>query len=117
MEWEISEPFKKRRLDFDRYPDMKAPGVAQWNKVTAQPNGVMDFSRTYGRLGTEPDGILVSHNEGRLFLVMPDGRVTTLLDTTAQRMNLADFGYAPGRNMVVFPTFIDSRVAAFRLGK
>ena len=40
-------------------------------------------------------GLLVSHNEGRLMRVAPDGRVTTLLDTTAIRVNLADFGYAP----------------------
>lgn len=70
--------------------------------------------------GIESDregNLLVSHNEGRLFRVSPDGRVATILDTTALRMNIADFAYAPGRNMVVFPTFTDSRVAAFRLGQ
>jgi len=70
--------------------------------------------------GLEPDregNLLVSHNEGRLFRVSPDGRVETILDTTALRMNIADFTYAAGKNMVVFPTFTDSRVAAFRLGK
>ena len=70
--------------------------------------------------GLEADreaNLLVSHNEGRLFRVSPDGRVETILDTTALRMNIADFAYAPARNMVVFPTFTDSRVAAFRLGK
>jgi sugar lactone lactonase YvrE len=70
--------------------------------------------------GLESDrrgNLLVSHNEGRLFRVSPDGRVETILDTTALRMNIADFAYAPGRNMVVFPTFTDSRVAAFRLGR
>jgi len=70
--------------------------------------------------GLESDregNLLVSHNEGRLFRVWPDGRVETILDTTALRMNIADFTYAPGRNMVVFPTFTGSRVAAFRLGK
>ena len=41
----------------------------------------------------------------------------TILDTTALRMNIADFTYVAGKNMVVFPTFTDSRVAAFRLGK
>jgi len=70
--------------------------------------------------GLESDrkgNLLVSHNEGRLFRVSPDGRVTTILDTTALRMNIADFAFAPGRNMVVFPTFTDGRVAAFRLGE
>jgi len=61
--------------------------------------------------------LLVSHNEGRLFRVSPDGRAETILDTTAVRMNMADFAYDPGQNIVVFPTFTDSRVAAFRLGR
>ena len=70
--------------------------------------------------GLESDregNLLVSHNEGRLFRVSPDGRVETILDTTALRMNIADFTFAAGKNMVVFPTFTDSRIAAFRLGK
>ena len=70
--------------------------------------------------GISSDGegnLLVSHNEGRLFRVSPVGRVTTILDTTALRMNMADFAYDPGRKMVVSPTFTDSRVAAFRLGR
>jgi len=73
---------------------------------------------TIDGLAPDRDGnLLVSHNEGRLFRVSADGRITKILDTTAQRMNMADFGYDPGRNMVVFPTFTDSRVAAFRLGR
>ncbi len=70
--------------------------------------------------GIASDGegnLLVSHNEGRLFKISPDGRVTTILDTTALRMNMADFAYDQGRKIVVFPTYIDSRVAAFRLGR
>ena len=58
LDWEISQPFKRRLLDFDRYPDLKSLGVFLWTKVSAQPNGVLDISRTYGRLGIEPDGIL-----------------------------------------------------------
>ncbi len=58
LDWEISQPFKKRLLDFDRYPDLKTLGVNGWTKVAAQPDGVLDIARTYGRLGIEPDGIL-----------------------------------------------------------
>ena len=70
--------------------------------------------------GLESDqkgNLLVSHNEGRVFRVSFDGRVETVLDTTGLRMNIADFTYVPGRNMLVFPTFTDSRVAAYRLGR
>ncbi len=73
---------------------------------------------TIDGLAADREGnLLVSHNEGRLFRVSFAGRVETILDTTALRMNIADFTYAPDKNMVVIPTFIDSRVAAFKLGK
>jgi sugar lactone lactonase YvrE len=73
---------------------------------------------TIDGLASDRDGnLLVSHNEGRLFRVSADGRATKILDTTAQRMNMADFAYDPGRNTVVFPTFTDNRVAAFRVGR
>jgi hypothetical protein len=70
--------------------------------------------------GIAPDAngnLLVSHNEGRLFRVSPEGWVETILDTTAVRLNLADFSFDPVRNTLVFPTFTESRVAAFRLGR
>jgi len=70
--------------------------------------------------GIESDregNLLVSHNEGRLFRVTPDGRATKILDTTARRMNLADFAHDPVRNQVVLPTFTDCRVTCFRLGR
>ena len=41
-DWEISEPLKKRRLDFDRYPDPKALGLTRWTKVKAQPTGIQE---------------------------------------------------------------------------
>ena len=69
-------------------------------------------------IAADADGaLLVSHNEGRLLRVAPDGRVTTVLDTTATRMNIADFGYAPALKLVVIPTFTLGRVAAYRLGR
>jgi len=73
--------------------------------------GVIDGIAADGR-----GGLLVTHNEGRLLRVGADGRVTTLLDTTAVRVNLADFAYVRGLGLAVFPTFADGRVAAYRLG-
>ncbi|MBE0711858.1 MAG: hypothetical protein IH583_05690, partial [Candidatus Aminicenantes bacterium] len=78
------------------------------------------------RLGTGiVDGIaldgdgnyLVSHNQGRLFRVMPSGVVTKILDTTTVQMNLADFAYIPGPGLLVVPTYADGRIAAFKLTK
>ena len=76
------------------------------------------------RLGTGiVDGIaldgdgnyLVSHNQGRLFRVMPSGVVTKILDTTTVQMNLADFTVIPGSSLLVAPTYTDGRVVAFTL--
>jgi len=80
--------------------------------------------RTVARLGAgivdgiavDADGdILVSHNQGRLFRVTRAGAVTKILDTTAIKMNLADFAYAPGSRLLVVPTYTGGRVAAFTI--
>jgi hypothetical protein len=64
----------------------------------------------------DPAGrILLSHNEGRLFRIGRDGLVTLLLDTTVIGQNLADFTFIPEKNLIVFPTWLDGRVTAFRL--
>lgn len=64
-----------------------------------------------------PDGsVLASHNEGRLFRVSSDGTVTKLLDLTAVGVPIADFAYDPATARVVFPTWTDNRVMAYRLG-
>lgn len=61
-----------------------------------------------------PDGgLLVSHNEGRLFRVRADGAVERLLDATTAGWNIADFAYVPERRLMVIPTFADDRVVAY----
>jgi hypothetical protein len=56
---------------------------------------------------------LVSHNEGRLFRVDGRGDVVKLLDLSVVGRSIADFAYAEGR--IVFPTFADNRVIAYKL--
>ncbi len=60
---------------------------------------------------------LVSHNEGRLFLISPDGKIAKILDTSAVGLDLADFGFDAKSGLLVFPTFRAHRVVAFRLSK
>ncbi|MFZ5983888.1 MAG: hypothetical protein ACOYXN_05940 [Acidobacteriota bacterium] len=70
--------------------------------------------------GIESDGagsLLVSQNEGRLFRVGMDGRVTKLLDTTAVGMPLANFAFLPESGLLVFSTWTDNRVAAYALSE
>ncbi|MEW6364907.1 MAG: hypothetical protein AB1714_09735 [Acidobacteriota bacterium] len=69
--------------------------------------------------GIESDqagGILVSHFNGRLFRIGPNGEVTKLLDLTAGQTNIADIGYIPGKNMVICPATLSGRIGAYRIG-
>ncbi|MBN1824631.1 MAG: SMP-30/gluconolactonase/LRE family protein [Candidatus Eisenbacteria bacterium] len=70
--------------------------------------------------GLVPDGkgnLLVSHWEGRLFRIDPEGKVEKLIDTSVIGDFLADFGYDPERTLVVAPLFYGDRLAAFALGE
>lgn len=78
--------------------------------VAALGQGIID--------GIEDDGkgaLLVSHNEGRLFRVTLDGKVTKLLDTTVVGVSLANFAFLPEAGLLVFPTWTDGRVVAYSL--
>ena len=68
-----------------------------------------------GIAADESGAILVSHNEGRLFRVTPGGEVVKILDTSAVKMNLADFCYCPEAGLAVIPTYVDCRLAAFKI--
>ncbi len=87
--------------------DLKTKAVSVLARLGA---GIVD-----GIAADDAGDLLVSHNEGRLFRVTPGGDVEKILDTTTVKMNLADFCYCPGVRLVVVPTYIDCRVAAFRL--
>jgi len=72
--------------------------------------GVLDGIKT-----DASGNILVSYNEGMLVRITPAGEVTTLLDLTAPGTNIADFDYVAERDLLVFPTFLDNRVIAYRM--
>jgi sugar lactone lactonase YvrE len=68
--------------------------------------------------GVETDGdgnYLVSHWEGRLYRITPDGRKEKLLDTTAPEINCANFAFVPEENLLLVPTFFDNRIFAYKL--
>ncbi len=68
-----------------------------------------------GIAGDGSGALLVSQNEGRLFLVTPGDGISKILDTTTIGMNLADLCYCPEAGLVIVPTYVDGRVAAFRI--
>lgn len=59
---------------------------------------------------------LVSHWEGELFRISPDGNIVELLDALPQGWNTADFEYLPEEKLILIPTFLDNRVRAIRIG-
>lgn len=60
---------------------------------------------------------LVSHWEGQLYRISPNGDVVELLDALPEGWNTADFEYLPEENLVLIPTFLDNRVRAIRIGE
>lgn len=58
---------------------------------------------------------LVSHWEGQVYRISPDGEVVELLDALPLGWNTADFEYLPEENLLLIPTFMDNRVRAVRL--
>jgi len=59
---------------------------------------------------------LVSHWEGRLYRISPAGEILELLDARPEGWNTADFEFLPDSNLILFPTFLDNRVRAVRIG-
>lgn len=72
--------------------------------------GIIDGLQSDGR-----GNLVLSHWEGRLLRISPDGSIEKLLDTTILGQYLADFDYVPGKDLIVIPTFYDKRVVAYRL--
>jgi sugar lactone lactonase YvrE len=73
-------------------------------------------SGTIDGIQAEGDGAyLVSHNEGRVYRLSPDGSVTRLIDTTVTGERAADFAYLPEEGLVVVPTFYTDSVVIYRV--
>ncbi len=57
-EWQLSQPFKAWQVDRDTDPQAQKLPALTWKEVRSDPSGLVDISRTYGRLGPGPDSIL-----------------------------------------------------------
>jgi sugar lactone lactonase YvrE len=78
--------------------------------VAEFPRGIIDGIREDGR-----GGYLVSHWEGRVYRVRPDGGIERILDTTVLGPNCADFDLVVSERLLVAPTFRGDHVTAYRL--
>lgn len=57
---------------------------------------------------------IVSEWSGKIHVIGQDS-VQTILDTSADKINKADFGYNPKKKILYVPTFFDNRVIAYQL--
>jgi len=58
--------------------------------------------------------LLVSHYDGRLYRIAPDGGITKLLDTSTLGRPIADFGYDAETGRFFIPTFIENGLIAYQ---
>ena len=77
-------------------------------KIACLGAGVVDGIRV-----TTDGNFLVSHWEGQVYLISPNGKVVELMDKIG-RYNTADFEYIQGENLLIIPTFVDNRIMAYR---
>ena len=62
----------------------------------------------------DQDGnFLISHYEGRIYRVTPDGKFTRLLYVQEERC--ADFEFIPEKNLLVIPTLETSELMCYKL--
>lgn len=72
--------------------------------------GMIDGLKAYAK-----DAWLMSNWAGRTQLVRKDGTVTVLQDTTAQKIQSADFEYIAATKTLLIPTFFNNHVVAYRI--
>uniref|UniRef100_F4C5Q9 SMP-30/Gluconolaconase/LRE-like region-containing protein n=1 Tax=Sphingobacterium sp. (strain 21) TaxID=743722 RepID=F4C5Q9_SPHS2 len=66
-------------------------------------------------LQKDGDNFLVSAWIGVLCYVTKDGKVTTLLDTKAEKMNTADFAFDRASRQLYLPTFFKNQIIAYQV--
>lgn len=80
---------------------------------------------TVANIGSGIDGLIldkegffiVSDWSGKTSLVTKDGRLIVLLNTTDRKINAADLGYIPEKQIILIPTFFDNRIVAYKLSQ
>lgn len=79
--------------------------------------------RTIADVGSGIDGLKI-YNEGyfivtdwagKTSLISQSGKISELINTTADKINAADIEYIPGKNLLIIPTFFDNRLFAYQI--
>ena len=103
-----------KAVDNDLYL-LTAAGVF---KAGADKKPVLVATTEIGGDGIEPVGngeYVISCWPGLMYYLDKESKLTTLLDTRAQKRNTADIGYDPAQRIIYVPTFFKKSVVAFKL--
>lgn len=87
-------------------------------KADSKGNLIQITTLSCGGDGLEPVGngdFLVTCWAGHIFYVTADGKIETLLDSEAQKMNNADLGYDTINHILYVPAFFAKKVVAYKL--
>jgi hypothetical protein len=88
---------------------LRANSTGQTTKIAELPQGID---------GIEPVGngdYILTAWVGYIFYVAADGTFETLLDSHLEKINSADIGYDPDKQIVYVPTFSAKRIVAYHL--
>jgi len=91
---------------------LKSVSIADKKIITlaAMGSGVIDGVKKFG------DDYFVSHYDGRLFQVHPDGAFTEILNTTEKKIFCADFEFIEEQRLFVIPTLQNNKIFLYRYG-
>ena len=80
------------------------------SNIAKLDTGIIDGIKVY-----QKNTYLVSHCEGRLFLISSDNEVIELLDLRNQKINIADFEYIHKSNLIIIPTYESNKIIAYKI--
>lgn len=87
-------------------------------QVDLNSKKVVEFQSDCGGVdGIEKDNngnFVFSNWPGKIYY-LKGGQVTKMMDTTKEKINTADIGFAKALNLLLVPTFYDNRVVAYKI--
>ncbi len=76
-------------------------------KIAQLKSGIIDGIKKCG------SDYLVSHFEGSLFLVSPDGKIKELINIRNEKINIADFEYIGDQGLIVIPALYNNKLLGY----
>ncbi len=96
--WKISKPFKARLVDRETPPSSWKVESPEWVEAKADPSGLVDVARLFGRLGPEPDAVVAK----------------TVLRSESERLLKVNLGYSDEVSVYLNGTPLFHGASAYR---